>query len=85
MVAAPPVPGLAPDERKAHSELIRIYAADASLDSSENDVVVFGRVIEGLDVVKDIANSPFNTQRETEDGRGVPRDLIEIVSVTVER
>ena len=41
---------------------------------------VFGKVIEGMDVVDAIANSPTMTKNLMRD---VPRETIEIISITV--
>lgn len=53
-------------------------------DAAEQDGnrVVFGYVVEGLDVVKKICESPMTAQ-EDESGIGVPTDKITVTAVTV--
>ncbi len=77
MVAASPEAG-----GKSSGERIWINVTDASAQH-DGRRVVFGRVVEGEDVVRGIANAPYLTEDENRAGRGKPRDLIKIESVTV--
>jgi cyclophilin family peptidyl-prolyl cis-trans isomerase len=47
-----------------------------------NDVV-FGFVVEGLDVVKRVCELSFDTSQEEDSGRGKPSERVRVESVTV--
>lgn len=71
-------------EGKSLAGRINVYLNDAS-HASDGMQVVFGRVISGEDVLrKIILDSPFTTEEERRAGRGSPRDVITIQSVTIE-
>jgi hypothetical protein len=68
---------------KSHPWLVNIYAKDSARDQTQNNVVVFARVIEGLETVERLCQLPFNTAAEADLGQGSPRALITIKSVEV--
>jgi cyclophilin family peptidyl-prolyl cis-trans isomerase len=81
MLTAPVTTGV--DGRKVNGEVFHILGSDASLDHEENKSVVFGRVIEGMDVVDGICKEAFLTAAESAQGRGVPQKAIQVLSVDV--
>jgi cyclophilin family peptidyl-prolyl cis-trans isomerase len=62
---------------------IWITSADAAA-TKDGSRVVFGRVIEGQDVVRRIIeDTPFSTEDEASQGQGVPRDNIRLNTVEI--
>ncbi|MCC6671356.1 MAG: peptidylprolyl isomerase [Planctomycetes bacterium] len=77
MVAATPE-----GEGKSSGERVWINVTDAAL-AQDGGRVIFGRVVEGLDVLKAISEAPFSTEDENRAGRGRPLQNIEIESITI--
>ena len=48
----------------------------------DGERVVFGYVVEGLDVLKSICDLPMSSTQEDENGEGRPNDLVRITKVT---
>lgn len=68
---------------KSSGERVWINSTDASRQY-DGDRIVFGRVVEGQDVVDRITQTLFATTAEDERGEGKPRDNIEITSIVIE-
>jgi len=78
------VAATAGQEGKSLPGRVWINASDASaqLDGTR---VVFGRVVEGQEVVKRLVLDPlFSTEEERQQGSGSPRDTIRIQSITIQ-
>lgn len=69
-------------EGKSSGERIWINITDAAA-RYDGTRVVFGLITEGTEVVQRIGESPYLTEDENRAGRGKPRDLITIESMTV--
>ena len=50
----------------------------------DGDYVIFGQVIEGLDVVEQIANDKLADESQERQGSGLPQENITIESLTLE-
>ncbi len=71
-------------EGKSSGERIWINANDcASQSNYDGQRVIFGRIVEGLDVIESICESPFESEQDSRSGRGRPSERIKIESVTV--
>ena len=79
MVAASAAPS---DPAKSAITRLWINVSDAG-GRHDGQRVVFGRVIEGMDVVREIAAFPYSTADESRFGRGKPREDIVITQVDV--
>ena len=69
---------------KSQIQRVVINGADvgASKDGSQ---VIFGRVVEGLDLIERIINeAEYRTEADNQNGRGIPSDDIKIGSITIE-
>jgi cyclophilin family peptidyl-prolyl cis-trans isomerase len=79
MIAAKPE-----TEGKSSGDRFYVNVNDGAAQS-DGTRVIFGRVISGLDVVKQIVlDTPFSTENERRFGTGRPRDDIVIESVTIQ-
>jgi cyclophilin family peptidyl-prolyl cis-trans isomerase len=76
MVAAEPH-----EEGKSQIQRIVINGNDAA--QRDGSRVVFGRVVEGMDVLEDILGSELSTDSEESAGQGRPADFITITAVRV--
>ncbi len=64
------------------SSLDRIWVSADDNVSMDGNRVVFGYVVEGMDVLKTITETGFATQGEEESGSGKPQDNITVESIT---
>ncbi len=74
----------AESEGKSSGERIWINANDCA-GQRDGDRVIFGRVVEGLEIVERIVDQPFATEAEGQSGAGKPRDNIRISKITIEK
>lgn len=79
MVAAAAAPS---DPDKSAIKRLWINATDAG-GRHDGQRVIFGRVVEGMEVVQEIAGFPYSTADESRFGRGKPREDIVITQVDV--
>jgi cyclophilin family peptidyl-prolyl cis-trans isomerase len=63
------------------SSVDRLWISVEDNVSVDGTQVVFGYVVDGMDVLRKIGEDPFLTQTEEESGTGKPQDLITIKSV----
>jgi cyclophilin family peptidyl-prolyl cis-trans isomerase len=76
------VAAVAEDEGKSSAERIWINASDCASEA-DGTRVIFGRVVEGLDLVRDICQATFENEEMRRAGQGRPQATITIESVTV--
>jgi len=69
------------DRKQSSGDRVWINATDAA--QSDGDRVIFGRVVEGLEIVKQITEEQFSTLEEGRQGSGKPQRNIQIESMTV--
>lgn len=70
-------------EGKSQVETLVFCSEDMAAQADGTRVIV-GRVVEGLDVVRDIVESPFSQETEAERGQGRPESNITVESVTIQ-
>lgn len=70
-------------KKGSDSQLVYFTASDAT--KRDDGYVVFGRVVEGQDVVTSISEKPLSSAEETQSGSGVPATTITITKATVEK
>jgi cyclophilin family peptidyl-prolyl cis-trans isomerase len=68
---------------KSQVEQLVFVAVDAAAEK-DGDRVIVGRVVEGLDIVQEIVDSPFSQESEANAGEGLPESNIALESVTIE-
>ncbi len=71
--------------KEGKSDVERIVITSADEARQDGSRVIIGRVVEGLDVVKEIVNTNFADEQSAQSGRGRPDENITIESVTVEQ
>lgn len=69
-------------EGKSSSEQVWINASDAAR-FFDGERVVFGRVVEGLELIQEITQSPFETEEMRRSGQGRPSSTVTIESATI--
>lgn len=72
------------DATKKGSDTQLAYFTSSDSADRDDGYVVFGRVVEGQDVIRSIVSKPLNSAQETESGTGVPATSITIIKVSVE-
>lgn len=74
-----------PAGRDSKAQLERlIFNADDEAQSADGTRIVIGRVVEGLDVVRQIVDAEFADDKAAESGRGRPLEAFKITAVRVE-
>ena len=69
------------EDGKSQIQRIIINGNDAARQDGSR--VIFGRVVEGMEVIEDILGSELSTDAEESAGQGRPADFITITSVSV--